>query len=265
MLVYNIAHDLNIPSAHPQLVNILRHLLDLALRKFDLAVLKIRAHVGHEGNERADKLAFHGVTHSSDLGRHSDPPRLPLRTSISSPLLPGTVDSQTQFLLTTVLESSSHLKPRTETLYRKEYLSDTTKSFMDQIENTSASDYHRLSRLHKAVKRHVKKDKGQPLCDNLLQDSKGPPSKQWQTFKFIRKPYVPRTQLSRDQNPLVGNPLASGNKDLAVSKRVGFVSYRKQNRSACCAVSRRKLFIWGSPRCHRKRRKRWSRKASAVS
>ena len=47
-------------------------------------------------------------------------------------------------------------------------------------------------------------------------------------------------QLSRDQNPLVGNPLASGNKDLAVSKRVGFVSYRKQNRSACCAVSRRK-------------------------
>ena len=50
-------------------------------------------------------------------------------------------------------------------------------------------------------------------------------------------------QLSRDQNPLVGNPLASGNKDLAVSKRVGFVSYRKQNRSACCAVSRRKLLF----------------------
>ena len=50
-------------------------------------------------------------------------------------------------------------------------------------------------------------------------------------------------QLSRDQNPLVGNPLASGNKDLAVSKRVGFVSFRKQNRSACCAVSRRKLLF----------------------
>ena len=49
--------------------------------------------------------------------------------------------------------------------------------------------------------------------------------------------------MSRDQNPLVGNPLASGNKDLAESKRVGFVSYRKQNRSACCAVSRRKLLF----------------------
>ena len=52
--------------------------------------------------------------------------------------------------------------------------------------------------------------------------------------------------MSRDQNPLVGNPLASGNKDLAVSKRVGFVSYRKQNRSACCAVRRRKL-LFGAP------------------
>ena len=30
--------------------------------------------------------------------------------------------------------------------------------------------------------------------------------------------------LSRDQNPLVGNPLPSGGKELAVSKRVGFIS-----------------------------------------
>ena len=42
--------------------------------------------------------------------------------------------------------------------------------------------------------------------------------------------------LSRDQNPLLGNPLPSGSKELAGSKRVGFVSYCKQNRSACCAV-----------------------------
>ena len=35
----------------------------------------------------------------------------------------------------------------------------------------------------------------------------------------------------------------SGGKELAVSKRVGFVSYRKQNHSTCCAVSRRKLAV----------------------
>ena len=54
----------------------------------------------------------------------------------------------------------------------------------------------------------------------------------------------------------MGDPLASGGKEPAVSNRVGFVSYRKQNRSACCAVSRRKLLVnlsWGFPRCHRKR------------
>ena len=43
--------------------------------------------------------------------------------------------------------------------------------------------------------------------------------------------------LSRDQNSLVGNPLAHGGKEFAVSKSVGFVSYHKQNRSACCAAS----------------------------
>ena len=48
---------------------------------------------------------------------------------------------------------------------------------------------------------------------------------------------------SWDQNRLVGNLLVSGGKKLAVSKRVGFVSYRKQNRSACCAVSRCKLLV----------------------
>ena len=55
-------------------------------------------------------------------------------------------------------------------------------------------DIERLTKLRKAVKRRVKKDKRQFICDNLLQDSKGPPSKQWSTLKFIRKPYVPRTQ-----------------------------------------------------------------------
>ena len=43
--------------------------------------------------------------------------------------------------------------------------------------------------------------------------------------------------MSRDQNPLTGNPLASGGKEVAVSKPVSFVSYHKQNRSAGCAVS----------------------------
>ena len=45
------------------------------------------------------------------------------------------------------------------------------------------------------------------------------------------------THLIKDQNPLVGNPLASGGKEFAARKRVGFVSYRKQNGFACSAIS----------------------------
>ena len=61
-------------------------------------------------------------------------------------------------------------------------------------------------------------------------------------YMLLREPRFPQ-HVSRDQNLLVGNPLASGNEDLAVSKRVGFVSYRKQNCSACYAVSCRKLLF----------------------
>ena len=43
--------------------------------------------------------------------------------------------------------------------------------------------------------------------------------------------------MSRDQHALVGNPLASGGMELAVSKRVGFVSCCKRDCSAGCAVS----------------------------
>ena len=79
-------------------------------------------------------------------------------------------------------------------MYKKDYLSFATKSLIGDINNTSVLDIERFTKLRKAVKRRVKKDKRQFICDNLLQDSKGPPSKQWSTLKFIRKPYVPRTQ-----------------------------------------------------------------------
>ena len=217
MLVYNIAHDLNIPSARPELVSILRRLREMATQRIDLAILKIRAHVGHEGNERADKLAFHGVTNSSNLGRHSNPPRLPLHTVTPQYQMPGALDSQAQFLLETVLQSSSSLKPTTDTPYEKEYLCITTKNLIDLVQQTPANDYERLTRLRKAVKRHVKKDKRQHLCDNLLQDSTNPPSKQWQTLKFVRKPYVPRTQSVIDS---AGHPCSKNHKAQVLAKHL---------------------------------------------
>ena len=205
LFVYNMAHDLNIPCAHTRLVQHLRSLLDLALHKFDLAILKIRGHAGHEGNERADRLAFLGVTAASNIGRHAHPPRLLLESQSAPSTLQGTIDAQSEHLLETVLHCSTSLTPNPQTVYHKEYLSSNTKHLIEQIQNTSASDYDRLSKLRKAVKRHVKKDKRQHICDQLLRDATGPPSKQWNTLKFIRKPYVPRTQAVVDSQGRPGS------------------------------------------------------------
>ena len=207
-LVYNIAHDLNIPASHPYLVQHLRQLLDLALQKFDIAILKIRAHVGHEGNERADKLALRGVTGTANIGRHAHPPRALLGRTCPPPSVHSDIDTQSQYLLDKVLKSAATLQVSPDVQYKKEYLSTTTKHLMTQIRDTSASDYERLSKLRKAVRRHVKKDKRQHLCDHLLQDSRGPPSRQWNTLKFIRKPYVPRTQAVVDANGRPGSKSA---------------------------------------------------------
>ena len=150
-------------------------------------------HSRHEGNERADALAARGVHSPSNIGRHH-PPARQLLSQANLPTLSGSLEQQSYLLLNTVLEASSQLTPADAVVYKKEYLSIATKSLIQGINNSSTLDTERFTKLRKAVKRRVKKDKRQFICDNLLQDSKGPPSKQWSTLKFIRRPYVPRTQ-----------------------------------------------------------------------
>ena len=130
---------------------------------------------------------------SSNIGRHH-PPARQLLSQANLPTLSGSLEQQSYLLLNTVLEASWQLTPADAVVYKKEYLSIATKSLIEDSNNTSTLDTERLTKLRKAVKRRVKKDKRQFICDNLLQDSKGPPSKQWSTLKFIRRPYVPRTQ-----------------------------------------------------------------------
>ena len=189
LLVYKLAHDLITPSCHQELVTHLRQLLSIVSR-FDLAILKVAGHSGNAGNERADALAARGVHSSSDIGRHHPPARQLLTQSTLS-TLSSSLEQQSFLLLNTVLDASAQLTPADSVIYKKEYLSFATKALIKDIHNTSTLDTERLTKLRKAVKRRVKKDKRQFICDNLLQDSKGPPFKQWSTLKFIRKPYVP--------------------------------------------------------------------------
>ena len=190
-LVHQLCHDLYLPHTHMQLVEQLRSYITRARTMFDLAILKVRGHAGVAGNTRADKLAFTGVTSSSMVGRHSFPPR-PLLPLLFPPTSPTPLTSQD--LEAQVLAAASSLQPANSEQYQKEYLSSKAKTLIKQIDNTPFQDYETVQKLRKAVRKQVRKDKRQHLCDQLLQDSKGPPSKQWATLKFVRKPYTPKTQ-----------------------------------------------------------------------
>ena len=191
-LVYNLCHDLVIPHSHPQLVQQLRSYLTRALTLIDIAILKVRGHAGNTGNTRADKLAYRGVTSASHKGRHASParPLLPL-LPFSHTAIPAVSSSAAQ-LSDQVLSASASLQPSEPERFHKEYLSSQSKTLIKQIDNTPPAETETVQKLRKAIRRRVRKDKRQHLCDQLLQDSRGPPSKQWATLKFVRKPYSPK-------------------------------------------------------------------------
>ena len=108
------------------------------------------------------------------------------------------LEEQASILQQAALQAAPRTKE--EISYKKEYLSEPTKRLIDRIARTPPEDHELLQKLRKAVKRRTRKDKKQHLCNNLLQDSKGPPSKQWSTLKHLRKDYVPRTQGIRKPN-----------------------------------------------------------------
>ena len=201
-LAYDFLHGLSIPKHHQYLLTQIRILIDHLLPHTQIALIKVKGHAGHEGNERADRLAKAGVTSSSNLGRHSHPVRAPLGETIrmNAPTNFETLSLEEQASI--LQQAAARAAPRTKqtTLYKKEYLSEPTKRIIDRIAQTPPDDQDLLKKLRKAVKRRARKDKKQHPCNNLLQDSKGPPSQQWSTLKHLRKDYVPRTQGIRKPN-----------------------------------------------------------------
>ena len=137
---------------------------------------------------------YGGVTSASNKGRHASParPLLPL-LPFSHTAIPAVSRSAAQ-LSDQVLSASASLQPSEPERFHKEYLSSQSKTLIKQIDNTPPAETETIQKLRKAVRRRVRKDKRQHLCDQLLQDSRGPPSKQWATLKFVRKPYTPKTQ-----------------------------------------------------------------------
>ena len=201
-LAYDFLHGLSIPKQHLYLLTQIGRLIDHLLPQIQISLMKIKGHAGQQGNERADLLAKKGTATASNIGRHSPPSRAPLgetlvfRAPRTFELLP--LEEQASILQQAALQAAPRTKE--ENVYKKEYLSEPTKRLIDRIARTPPDDHELLQKLRKAVKRRARKDKRQHLCNNLFQDSKGPPSKQWSTLKYLRKDYVPRTQGIRKPN-----------------------------------------------------------------
>ena len=183
---------------HPELMSIVRSLLHHLLLRTKVAVLKVASHAGQLGKERADTLADREVRILNRIGRHAAPVRSPLPPINSQNWLTSVQDIEAQAIaLAQALQIAAEaLAPPEPDKYIKEYLSSATKTLIGRVDATPATDTATLSKLRKAVRMHARKDKRQHLCHNLLEDSRGPPSQQWRTLKYVRKPHTdtPKTQ-----------------------------------------------------------------------
>ena len=128
----------SIPTTHLQLLTKIRTLLDHLLADIQISLHKIKGHSGHDGNDRADNLAKAGVTSSSNIGRLAYPIRAPLSDTIrvSTPPLFEQLSLEEQ--ATALQEAALKVARRTrqEQAYKKEYLSEPTKRFIDRITAT---------------------------------------------------------------------------------------------------------------------------------
>ena len=234
-LAYDFLHGLSIPKQHLYLLTQIGRLIDHLLPQIQISLMKIKGHAGQQGNERADLLAKKGTTTASNIGRHSPPSRAPLgetllfRAPRTFELLP--LEEQASILQQAALQAAPRTKA--ENVYKKEYLSEPTKRLIDRIASTPPDDHELLQKLRKAVKRRARKDKRQHLCNNLLQDSKGPPSKQWSTLKYLRKDYVPRTQGIRKPN---GQMSSKANKPEVMAEHLKENVWKYRDLPPLCAT-----------------------------
>ena len=198
----DLIHGLSTTTEHTYLLSLIHKTLDLLLPHMPISILKIKGHSGQQGNDRADSLAKRGVSTDAQRGRHAPPVRPLVVENATAP-------APAAFLDLTLAEQAGALQraaiaaappPTLPTQYKRSYLSNKTKRLIDIVHSTPPSEHETLKRLRKIIKRRARKEKRQHTCDNLLQDSTGPPSKQWSTLRFLRKSYNPKTKGVRKPN-----------------------------------------------------------------
>ena len=172
------------------------HFQTLGLVSFE----KVQAHVGIEGNERADSLAKKGAQSSSyaPLGRFET--TVPIGLSIPPfPSLPNSFTSlpleEKYSYLKQVLDSSAESSFEQKKFpTRPTYFSDSTNALIDKycsFIGSSSFTHPTKHHLHRQIKKSIRKDRKSKLTQDLEIDSRSGPAERWCKLKQLRSKYTP--------------------------------------------------------------------------
>lgn len=203
--VLGLLEGRNHPSTNFFQVALLLSYWQRAESLFTITVLKVVAHVGIPGNERADALAAKGQTSLGKSGRFSIRPAAPL----ISPQLQGaemppqwlsyTPDEKTNILQTIVNAAAQEGFPRRRPEIRKPYLSNTTFQLVEKLASlTQPSQAEQRRLLRNRVKKMAKRDKKIWWNLKFCQDHRSHPSQQWKSVQQVRAKFAPRPANIRD-------------------------------------------------------------------
>ena len=196
--VLDILQGTSVPDYHLPLIELLFHSLSFTLTRVHLAFAKVQAHVGIEGNERADANASKGTHQLAPIGRHASTPPLPLLSqapSIPLSFSQAPISQQSDHLARVLTTAATHSLPRKTMSVRKPYLSSTTRQLISGI----TSDQHSPDQIHlrKVIKKSAKQDRKRWILDQITRDHQGDTSSQWRTIRHLRATYQPRTKQVR--------------------------------------------------------------------
>ena len=160
------------PKRHKALINYTRYLLRL-LPAHSLEWIK--AHAGHEGNERADALANRGKTQAARQGTSSQYPD-PDHTASALNSVSTSFDQALQCAAKEVFDAK-------KLSARRPWISEATLEKLAAAKAAEAGSDHTARLLFNQAKRSAKKDKVKWIHDQLLADPASNHSTVWQTVR----------------------------------------------------------------------------------
>ena len=167
--------------SHKTLVNYIKSIIRSASIKVRLSWIK--AHAGHEGNERADKLAEEGKQSLGRFGASSMPPELK-RTELPRSFKVDPVSG--------LLEASRQVFSPKEVRPKRPWITQATLEALAKARKAEADQDHNAKSLRNAAKRSAKRDRVNWIHAQLLSDNSEYQRGMWQTARNQKRGFQGR-------------------------------------------------------------------------